>query len=162
GGRPRAEPGSDAEDPVARLERERDELLDALHDTDWNISRAAARLGLPRNTVRYRMAKHHLMPEAARPAEARRPVSAPRPAAPPRPGPRRAPPAARPARRTGGDHAPQPALGAAAPHVPARGAQRAVGSRALARHHPRARGHGREGTDLRRARGGPEPDRARG
>jgi DNA-binding NtrC family response regulator/tetratricopeptide (TPR) repeat protein len=70
-GRPRAEAGADADDAVARLERERDELLDALHDTDWNISRAAARLGLPRNTVRYRIAKHRLSSESPRPSGAR-------------------------------------------------------------------------------------------
>ena len=40
--------------------------------TEWNISRAAAHLGIPRNTLRYRIAKHRLHPEA--------PVPAPRPA----------------------------------------------------------------------------------
>ncbi|MGH7266558.1 MAG: sigma-54 interaction domain-containing protein, partial [Candidatus Rokuibacteriota bacterium] len=44
---------------------ERDHLLEALRETDWNISRAAARLGLPRNTLRYRIEKHGLRPDAA-------------------------------------------------------------------------------------------------
>jgi DNA-binding NtrC family response regulator/tetratricopeptide (TPR) repeat protein len=38
-------------------EAERQRLLEALRATSWNISRAAARLGLPRNTLRYRMEK---------------------------------------------------------------------------------------------------------
>jgi transcriptional regulator with AAA-type ATPase domain len=39
---------------------ERDQLVEALDATAWNISRAAARLGIPRNTLRYRMEKHGL------------------------------------------------------------------------------------------------------
>ena len=39
---------------------ERARLLEALEATDWNLSRAAARLGLPRNTLRYRLDKHGL------------------------------------------------------------------------------------------------------
>jgi DNA-binding NtrC family response regulator/tetratricopeptide (TPR) repeat protein len=39
----------------ADAEAERARLLDALRATRWNLSRAAARLGLPRNTLRYRM-----------------------------------------------------------------------------------------------------------
>jgi DNA-binding NtrC family response regulator/tetratricopeptide (TPR) repeat protein len=70
----RAGAAGGAEDAVARLERERDELLAALRDTDWNISRAAARLGLPRNTVRYRVAKHRLSSESPRPGGARQPA----------------------------------------------------------------------------------------
>jgi DNA-binding NtrC family response regulator/tetratricopeptide (TPR) repeat protein/class 3 adenylate cyclase len=38
---------------VDRVERE--QLLEALNQTHWNISAAAARLGIPRNTLRYRM-----------------------------------------------------------------------------------------------------------
>ena len=45
-------------DREARAERER--LHDALLETRWNIARAAARLGIPRNTLRYRMDKHGL------------------------------------------------------------------------------------------------------
>ncbi len=83
--RPRtARPAGD-EDAVARLERERDELIVALHEADWNISRAAARLGIPRNTVRYRIAKHRLSrgatPTAPPPPVARR-SPGPAPAAP--------------------------------------------------------------------------------
>ncbi len=39
---------------------ERAHLLDALEATGWNISRAAARLGVSRNTLRYRIEKHGL------------------------------------------------------------------------------------------------------
>jgi two-component system response regulator AtoC len=39
---------------------ERTRLLEALVATDWNLSRAAARLGIPRNTLRYRAEKHGL------------------------------------------------------------------------------------------------------
>ncbi|HZS32394.1 MAG TPA: sigma 54-interacting transcriptional regulator [Methylomirabilota bacterium] len=47
---------------------ERAHLLDALEATGWNISRAAARLGVSRNTLRYRIEKHGLRagPSAAR------------------------------------------------------------------------------------------------
>jgi transcriptional regulator with AAA-type ATPase domain/tetratricopeptide (TPR) repeat protein len=47
---------------------EREHLLEALHETSWNLSRAAARLGIPRNTLRYRLEKHGLRPGAAEPA----------------------------------------------------------------------------------------------
>jgi DNA-binding NtrC family response regulator/tetratricopeptide (TPR) repeat protein len=66
------------DDVVTRLERERDQLLEALRETDWNISRAAARLGIPRNTLRYRIEKHGLRPGTA-PAPRRRPRAAPTP-----------------------------------------------------------------------------------
>jgi DNA-binding NtrC family response regulator/tetratricopeptide (TPR) repeat protein len=92
--RPRAEGGGDADDAVARLERERDDLLDALHDTDWNISRAAARLGLPRNTVRYRIAKHRLSSDLPRPGGGAR---APAPASPAAPAAKAVPPVTAPA-----------------------------------------------------------------
>jgi DNA-binding NtrC family response regulator/tetratricopeptide (TPR) repeat protein len=36
---------------------ERDHILAALAETSWNISRAAARLGVPRNTLYYRIAR---------------------------------------------------------------------------------------------------------
>jgi transcriptional regulator with AAA-type ATPase domain/tetratricopeptide (TPR) repeat protein len=51
---------------------ERDRLHDALQQENWNVSRAAARLGLPRNTLRYRMQRHGL--EGTGPAP-RRPAS---------------------------------------------------------------------------------------
>jgi transcriptional regulator with AAA-type ATPase domain/tetratricopeptide (TPR) repeat protein len=41
----------------AQAEAERSRLLEALRATAWNLSRAAARLGIPRNTLRYRMDK---------------------------------------------------------------------------------------------------------
>ena len=39
---------------------EREQLLGALHDTNWNISLAAVRLGITRNRLRYRIEKHGL------------------------------------------------------------------------------------------------------
>jgi two-component system, NtrC family, response regulator AtoC len=44
--------------PLDRLERA--QLLEALEGTGWNISHAAEQLGVPRNTLRYRIAKHQL------------------------------------------------------------------------------------------------------
>lgn len=41
---------------------ERQQLLTALEETHWNISFAADRLGVPRNTLRYRMARYGLRP----------------------------------------------------------------------------------------------------
>ena len=51
--------GSGSEQP----ENEREALLAVLNATAWNLSRAAARLGIPRNTLRYRIEKHGLRPE---------------------------------------------------------------------------------------------------
>ncbi len=52
------------EDPSSFDERlgnvEREQLLRALHDTNWNISLAAIRLGITRNRLRYRIEKHGL------------------------------------------------------------------------------------------------------
>ncbi len=52
---------------------EPEQLVAALRQTEWNISRAAARLGISRNTLRYRMEKHGLCPDGStalqRPAE---------------------------------------------------------------------------------------------
>jgi transcriptional regulator with AAA-type ATPase domain/tetratricopeptide (TPR) repeat protein len=73
------------EEAVGSVERER--LLEALGQTGWNISRAAVLLGIPRNTLRYRIEKHELRPEgggAPRPrgaARAEPPPLAPAPAA---------------------------------------------------------------------------------
>jgi DNA-binding NtrC family response regulator len=47
-------------EPASGNEQER--LLAALRDTNWNVSRAAARLGISRNTIRYRMEKYGLHP----------------------------------------------------------------------------------------------------
>ena len=52
------EPGSSVDQQMASLERSR--IEEALHSADGNISRAAAQLGLPRNTLRYRMDRHGL------------------------------------------------------------------------------------------------------
>jgi tetratricopeptide (TPR) repeat protein len=41
---------------------EREHLLAALTETQWNVTRAAARLGVSRNTLRYRIEKHGLQP----------------------------------------------------------------------------------------------------
>ncbi len=45
---------------------EREKLRAVLQDTGWNISLAAVRLGLPRNTLRYRIAKLDLHPRKTR------------------------------------------------------------------------------------------------
>jgi DNA-binding NtrC family response regulator/tetratricopeptide (TPR) repeat protein len=47
----------------AEAEGERRVLLDVLEATGWNFTRAAARLGLPRNTLRYRAERLGLSPE---------------------------------------------------------------------------------------------------
>ena len=49
-------------DQMDALERTR--IEEALRADAWNISRAAARLGLPRNTLRYRMERHGLASDA--------------------------------------------------------------------------------------------------
>jgi transcriptional regulator with AAA-type ATPase domain/tetratricopeptide (TPR) repeat protein len=52
---------------------ERERLLAALAESSWNLSRAAAALGMPRNTLRYRIARHGLRPpETPAPASAAR------------------------------------------------------------------------------------------
>ena len=70
------------ETPASGDERER--LLAALGETGWNVSRAAARLGISRNTIRYRIEKHRLRrglddapapPVPVAPAAARPPVA---------------------------------------------------------------------------------------
>jgi DNA-binding NtrC family response regulator len=53
-------PACSAPEPVAGNEQEC--LLGALRDTNWNVSRAAARLGISRNTIRYRLEKYGLHP----------------------------------------------------------------------------------------------------
>jgi tetratricopeptide (TPR) repeat protein len=54
----RAEPALPLEEAVGSAERA--QLLEALRETSWNISRAAGLLGITRNTLRYRMEKHGL------------------------------------------------------------------------------------------------------
>ncbi len=50
---------------------ERAALEEALRETDWNISQAAARLGITRNTIRYRIEKYGLQPDTASPRRGR-------------------------------------------------------------------------------------------
>ena len=83
---------------------ERAALEEALRTTDWNISRAAERLGITRNTIRYRMEKYGLRPDAARARQGRsrrettagsgvppEPLTEPTPSVPARPDPTAAP-----------------------------------------------------------------------
>jgi transcriptional regulator with AAA-type ATPase domain/tetratricopeptide (TPR) repeat protein len=58
------------EDSVSDLERVR--LLEVLNETGWNVSRAAIRLGISRNQVRYRIEKYELQPETKTPRRGRR------------------------------------------------------------------------------------------
>src|SRR4030095_13703326 len=58
-------PGAALEDAMRDVERAR--LLDALEASGGNITRAAERLGLPRNTLRYRLDRHGLALEAGSP-----------------------------------------------------------------------------------------------
>jgi DNA-binding NtrC family response regulator/tetratricopeptide (TPR) repeat protein len=58
-------PGVALEDAMRDVERAR--LLDALEASGGNITRAAERLGLPRNTLRYRLDRHGLALEADSP-----------------------------------------------------------------------------------------------
>jgi DNA-binding NtrC family response regulator/ABC-type dipeptide/oligopeptide/nickel transport system ATPase component len=51
------------DDAVGNVEREH--LHRALEANRWNVSRAAAQLGISRNTIRYRMEKHGLRPGTA-------------------------------------------------------------------------------------------------
>ena len=46
-------------------EVERRHILEALHETHWNISRAASRLGVTRDILRYRVQKYGLRPPSA-------------------------------------------------------------------------------------------------
>jgi len=75
------------DDRLGDLERE--QLLGALHDTNWNISRAAISLGISRSRLRYRIEKHglhesrDLLPHGqrrVRPTEPAAPISAVNPA----------------------------------------------------------------------------------
>ena len=86
----RGVPTAPAAAPDAEAEGERRVLLDVLETTGWNFTRAAARLGLPRNTLRYRAERLGLAPEGhperrrgGRPPAAARVVE---PAASPPPG----------------------------------------------------------------------------
>lgn len=56
---------------------ERARLLEALDETFWNVTRAARRLGISRDTLRYRIAKHRLRPGGPRPEAGAEPVVEP-------------------------------------------------------------------------------------
>ena len=45
---------------------EREHLFEALRQSNWNITRAAARLGISRDKLRYRIARHGLRPDGPR------------------------------------------------------------------------------------------------
>jgi DNA-binding NtrC family response regulator/tetratricopeptide (TPR) repeat protein len=60
---PGGETGADVGD--AESEEERRRLLDVLTETEWNFTRAAVRLGLPRNTLRYRVERLGLSPQSS-------------------------------------------------------------------------------------------------
>ena len=76
---------------------ERNRLLDALREVKWNVSRAAVRLGVPRNTLRYRMDKLGLGPatEPRRLGQAEEAPAADREMTRPSPGPFEGPGSAR-------------------------------------------------------------------
>jgi DNA-binding NtrC family response regulator/tetratricopeptide (TPR) repeat protein len=64
---------------------ERTRLLEALDETFWNVTRAARRLGISRDTLRYRIAKHRLRPGGSRPGPGPEPAAeVPAPMPPPR------------------------------------------------------------------------------
>jgi DNA-binding NtrC family response regulator/tetratricopeptide (TPR) repeat protein len=65
----------------ARHRPEPADLLALLRETGWNVSRAAAQLGIPRNTLRYRIEKYGLRPNAPWP-QPRPPAPTPAVAAP--------------------------------------------------------------------------------
>jgi transcriptional regulator with AAA-type ATPase domain/tetratricopeptide (TPR) repeat protein len=82
-----APPDHDLGAALGTVERAR--LLEALDETFWNVTRAARRLGISRDTLRYRIAKHRLRPGGPRGeigsepvVEAATPAAAPRPAIP--------------------------------------------------------------------------------
>ncbi len=82
-------PAPEAAAPPARTSRDqmRAHLLATLTETDWNISRTAARLGVSRNTVNARIDRFGLRPGAASPDERRpRPAARPGDREPDRPG----------------------------------------------------------------------------
>jgi DNA-binding NtrC family response regulator/tetratricopeptide (TPR) repeat protein len=81
----------------AGSEDERQQLLGVLDDTAWNFTRAAVRLGIPRNTLRYRIEKLGLSPGP--PATRRRGGRPPRPLVPTATGASPAPSPPSPARR---------------------------------------------------------------
>jgi transcriptional regulator with AAA-type ATPase domain/tetratricopeptide (TPR) repeat protein len=91
----RAATGAALEDAMRDVERTH--LLGALEESAGNITRAAARLGLPRNTLRYRLARHglELDPRSPRRRGGRPSGAHPRPQPPPAPVPESRPREAR-------------------------------------------------------------------
>jgi len=86
---PTAEPGeAPPKEEATSLEGalgsvERTHLLEALRETRWNITRAAVRLGISRDTLRYRITKHGLRPPGSGPPARRRAPPPAEPQAPP-------------------------------------------------------------------------------
>jgi tetratricopeptide (TPR) repeat protein/MoxR-like ATPase len=76
---PAAAPGPG---PRPAAETEPEHLLAELRASGWNVSRAAARLGLSRNMLRYRIRKHALVRGGPTPDTAVEPAFAPEPAPP--------------------------------------------------------------------------------
>jgi DNA-binding NtrC family response regulator/tetratricopeptide (TPR) repeat protein len=68
-------PGRALEDALGAVERT--QLLEALDEAFWNVTRAARRLGISRDTLRYRIAKHRLQPGGPRPEPAPEPAGGP-------------------------------------------------------------------------------------
>jgi DNA-binding NtrC family response regulator/predicted ATPase len=62
-GPPAAAAAGEPAEPEAGREVQAERIAQVLRDTGWNISRAAARLGLTRSALRYRIDKHALTPE---------------------------------------------------------------------------------------------------
>jgi DNA-binding NtrC family response regulator len=89
-----ATPGPRARTPTPKgavTAMEREDLLEALRETDWNIARAAARLHIPRGTLRYRLEKLGLQRGGAPPTRSAPPAipSMPEPVPPARAEPAR-------------------------------------------------------------------------
>jgi two-component system, NtrC family, response regulator AtoC len=91
----RATPVAQAAEPAAAASLqdalgtvERAHVLEALRETGWNVTRAADRLGMSRDTLRYRMEKHGLSREGAgltrRARDEARPPAIPAPPSAPR------------------------------------------------------------------------------
>ena len=68
-------PGHALDAALGTVERAR--LLEALDETFWNVTRAARRLGISRDTLRYRISKHRLRPGGPRPPTGPEPTAQP-------------------------------------------------------------------------------------
>ena len=134
-------------DSEARAERQR--LHEALTETRWNIARAAARLGIPRNTLRYRMEKHGL---TARTAGPRPPTEAGSPPERTAPAPTELSPRLSPPR-------PPACAGSPAASRSCGPGSSASGSVAPTDSSRALDGHRRQGAELRRPGGRAERDR---